>query len=239
MTTRSLCAVAAFVLATVGVTASPARAEVAIDIFGGVSWTKSTDIAVSGIDNTGVRVSSVLSDVKLDPGFTVGGRLGYWFESLPFLGLGIEGFYFSLPVPAQTVASSSTFSGSIFGRPISATTAGTARIPSVDLPSAAFSPELMLRLPLFTSSDAPKGRLQPYIGGGPAWAITIDTDKPDLVLGGLVRGGVSFLVFQHLALFAEYRYSFFPNFELRDKRGLHFETDFDTHNAVGGISIRF
>jgi len=26
---------------------------------------------------------------------------------------------------------------------------------------------------------------------------------------------------------------------LRDKSGLHFTTDLDTHNVVGGISIRF
>jgi opacity protein-like surface antigen len=97
----------------------------------------------------------------------------------------------------------------------------------------------MLRWPLLTSSDLPKGRFQPYVGLGPAWAVTIDTDKAALILGGLVRGGISFQIFQHLSLFAEYRYSFFPDFELRDKNGLHFRTDLDTHNLVGGISIRF
>ena len=232
-------AFAVVLLATLGLGAAPARAELAIDIFGGVSWTKSTDVAVDGIDNTNVSVKGVFKDVELDPGFTVGGRIGYWFESLPFLGLGLDGFYFSLPVPAQTVDSTVNVSGKIFNKPISTTSSGRVHLSSFELPSAGFSPQLMLRWPLFTSNDLPKGRLQPYVGVGPAWAVTIDTDKAALILGGLVRGGVSFQLFSHLSLFAEYRYSFFPDFELRDKSGLHFTTDLDTHNVVGGISIRF
>jgi opacity protein-like surface antigen len=239
MTTRALCAIATFALAMLGFGAAPARAELAIDIFGGLSWTKSTDVAVSGIDGTNVSVSGVVSDVEVDPGFTVGLRIGYWFESLPFLGLGVDAFYFSLPVPAQTVPTTATFTGSIHGKPITSTGSGQIRLPSIDLPSAGFSPQLMLRWPLFTSNDMPKGRLQPYVGVGPAWAVTIDTDKAALVLGGLVRGGLSFQLFRHLSLFAEYRYSWFPNFELTESRGLHFQTDLETHNAVGGISIRF
>ena len=239
MTTRALCAIATFVLATLGIAAAPARAELAIDIFGGVSWTKPADVAVDGIDDTNATVRGVFSNVELDPGFTVGLRIGYWFESLPFLGLGLDGFYFSLPVPAQTVATTVSVSGSIFDKPISSTGSGQVRLPSFELPSAGFSPQLMLRWPLFTSNELPKGRLQPYVGVGPAWAVTIDTDKAALILGGLVRGGVSFQLFRHLALFAEYRYSFFPNFELKDKSGLHFKTDLDTNNFVGGLSIRF
>ena len=239
MTTRALCAIATLALATLGIGPVPVRAELAIDIFGGVSWTKSTDVAVDGIDNTNVSVKGVFSGVELDPGFTVGLRLGYWFEFAPFLGLGLDGFYFSLPVPAQTIPTTVNVTGKIFDKPISSTSSGQVRFPSFELPSAGFSPQLMLRWPLLTSDDLPKGRLQPYVGVGPAWAVTIDTDKAALILGGLVRAGVSFELFRHLALFAEYRYSFFPNFELRDKSGLHFKTDLDTHNVVGGISVRF
>jgi hypothetical protein len=124
MTTRALCAIATLALATLGIGAAPARAEL-----GGVSWTKSTDVAVDGIDDTNVSVRGVLSNIELDPGFTVGLRLGYWFEFASFLGLGLDGFYFSLPVPAQTVASTVNVSGSIFGGPISSTSSGQVRLP--------------------------------------------------------------------------------------------------------------
>jgi hypothetical protein len=239
MTVKALCAIATFVLATLGIVATPARAELDLDIFGGVSLTEKTDVAVDGIDNTNVSLKGVLSDVKADPGFTVGGRIGYWFESLPFVGLGIDAFFFSLPVPAQTVDTTVIITGTIRGRPISTTPSGQVRLPSIDLPAAGFSPQLMLRWPLLTSHEMPKGRLQPYVGIGPAWAVSIDRDELALVLGGLVRGGLAFNLFRHLALFAEYRYSFFPNFELTDSHGLHFQTDVRTHNVVGGLSIRF
>jgi hypothetical protein len=238
MTIKALCAIAAFVLATLSIGA-PARAEIALDLFGGVSLTESTNVAVDGIDNTNASLRGVLSDVKMDPGFTVGLRVGYWFESLPFLGLGVDAFFFTLPIPAQTVDSTVNISGSIRGRPISNTGSGQVRLPSIELPFAGFSPQLMLRWPLFTSNEMPAGRLQPYAGIGPAWAVSIDRDEVVLVPGGLVRGGLAFQVFRHLALFAEYRYSFFPNFELTDSHGLHFQTDVRTHHVVGGLSIRF
>jgi opacity protein-like surface antigen len=109
----------------------------------------------------------------------------------------------------------------------------------VYLPAGAFSPQLMLRWPLLVSEDAPKGRLQPYLGGGPAWAFTWDSDEPGLVLGGLVRGGIAVQVFRYLALFTEYRYSLFPGFEVKHDRGLDFKADLNTHHVVGGLSFRF
>ena len=223
MKTRAAGAIAMFVIATLGVGTTPAYAEWAIDLFGGASWTKSADMDVSGHDSAGLSVRTTLSDVKLDTGFTVGARVGYWFEFAPFLGLGLDAFYFSLPVPAQTVAATGTFSGSLLGKPITFTPSGDARIPGMDLPSVGFSPHIMLRWPLLTSENAPKGRLQPYIGSGPAWAFTVESDELALILGGLVRAGGAVQVFSHLALFAEYRYSFFPGFELQD-RGLTFST---------------
>jgi len=44
MTTRALCAIATFMLASLAIGAAPARAELAIDIFGGVSWSKSSGL---------------------------------------------------------------------------------------------------------------------------------------------------------------------------------------------------
>ncbi|MGH7306586.1 MAG: outer membrane protein, partial [Candidatus Rokuibacteriota bacterium] len=164
--------------------------------------------------------------------------VGYWLESLPFLGLGVDAFFFSLPVPAQTVAASGNFSGSVNGKPITFTPSGDANLPELTLPGVAFSPQLMLRLPLFVSEDAPKGRVQPYLGGGPAWAFTIESDELALILGGLVRAGVAIQVFRFLALFAEYRYSLFPEFEVKDE-GLTFKADLNSHHVVAGLSFRF
>src|SRR5262249_57157785 len=104
------------------------------------------------------------------------------------------------PVPAEPVDEPVTVSGKIFNHPITTTNSGQVHLPSFQLPSAGFSPQLMLRWPLLTSTDLPKGRIQPYVGVGPAWAVTIDTDKAALILGGLVRSGLSLQLFSHLSL---------------------------------------
>jgi opacity protein-like surface antigen len=217
---------------------APAAAEWAIDLFGGASWTQSTDLKVNGIDDARVNVSATLSDIDLDTGFTLGFRVGYWFESTPFLGLALDTFFFSIPVPAQTVNTTATFTGSILDKPFTFTPSGQARVPSIDLPGLAFSPQLALRWPLVVSAEFPKGRLQPYVGGGPAWAFSVDTDELSVVTGGLVRTGVSFQLLKFLGVFAEYRYSFFPDFQLSNN-DLTFKADLNTHNFVGGLSFRF
>jgi opacity protein-like surface antigen len=107
-------------------------------------------------------------------------------------------------------------------------------------PSRGLQLDLLLKLP--RQADHVHGCSEraaaDYLGAGPAWAFTEKSDDLALVLGGLVRAGVAVQVFRHLALFAEYRYSFFPGFELQD-RGLTFKTDLDTHHVVGGLSFRF
>jgi hypothetical protein len=77
---------------------------------------------------------------------------------------------------------------------------------------------------LRTSKGLPHGLLQPYVTAGPAWAFTLKGDEVDLL--------------KFLALFAEYRYSFFPDYQVKN-RGVTYEADVDTHNIVFGVSLRF
>ena len=58
------------------------------------------------------------------------------------------------------------------------------------------------------------------------------------MIGGKVGGGLSVSLIRSLALFAEYRYSFFPNFTF-SHRDLTYEADINTDNAVVGVSLRF
>src|SRR5262249_9061739 len=80
---------------------------------------------------------------------------------------------------------------------------------------------IMGRYPLLQSPVFPRGRLQPYIGIGPALFITsIEDTRPDsdvnslgsktLTFGGFqVLGGVKFFLLKKLALFAEYKFTHF------------------------------
>jgi opacity protein-like surface antigen len=216
----------------------PAAAEWTIDLYGGLSWTESANLDVSGRDDTGATVNATIFDLTTDTGLTVGLRTGYWLDSLPFIGFGVDLFYFSLPVPAQTASATGTLNGEILDKPISIDATGQARVPSVTLPGLGFAPEIWLRWPLFKSEDLPKGRLQPYITGGPAWALTLEGDDVEVVMGGKIGAGLSLSLFRPLALFAEYRYTFFPSFTFTH-RNLTYKADLNTHNAVVGISLRF
>jgi len=188
------------IVASAGVP-DPAEAELAIDLYGGPSWTQSADLRASGRDDTGNFVDATLQDIRTNTGMTFGLRLGYWLDSLPFVGLGLDVFYFSIPVPGQTVPATGTLQSEIAGEPITIN-AGQARIPSTTLPVLGFSPELRLRVPLITSKNPPNGLLQPYVTAGPAWALTLKGDEVDLIIGGKIGAGLAVSPLKFLALFA-------------------------------------
>ena len=121
---------------------------------------------------------------QLVTGVTAGLRAGYWIDPLPFVGLGLDFFYFSVPIPAQTASATGTLTSEIRGKPITINGAGQADIPSVTLPALGFSPDLRLRWPLITSKEYPQGILQPYLTAGPAWVLTLTSDNVDVKLGG-------------------------------------------------------
>lgn len=230
--------VALLVLATGLVIGAPAEAEFAIDFYGGPSWTESADLRATGTDNSGNTVDATIFNIRTDTGATFGFRAGYWIDPLPFLGIGMDLFYFAVRVPSQRRDATGTLDAEILDKTISIDASGQARVPSVTLPGLAFSPELRLRLPLLTSKALPMGLVQPYVAAGPAWAFTLEDDDADLVIGGKVGAGVAVSPLRFLALFAEYRYTFFPNFSA-SHRDVRYEADINTHNVVFGVSLRF
>lgn len=227
-----------FLLVVLAWAGGPAEAEWALDAYGGAAWTQSTDLRVTGHDNTGDVVDVMIFDIKTDTGVTAGLRAGYWIDPLPFVGLGLDFFYFSVPIPAQTVSGTGMLTTEIRDKPLTIDAAGQAHVPSVTLPALGFSPDLRLRWPLLTSKAYPRGILQPYLTGGPAWAFTLTSDRVDVKLGGKVGAGLSVVIARWVALFAEYRYTFFPGFTLSHEH-VSYEADINNHAAIVGISLRF
>jgi opacity protein-like surface antigen len=120
-----------------------------------------------------------------------------------------------------------------------------------DTTEIAVSGLLMLRAPLMTSADFPHGRLQPYIGAGPAGFITRETgtreiaaDVPSVTFAhvGLdVRGGITYMITKHIGLFTEYRYTQADTHAHQTVDGIDATAEFklNTHHALGGVSFRF
>jgi len=237
MKKRTVALLLTLVLA-VACSAVPAAAEWNIDLYGGAAWVESSNLGARGQDSNGASVNLTIFDLDTTTGFTVGLRTGYWLESLPFLGFDLDVFYLQVPIPAQTTTGTATLNAQFLNRPITVNASGVASIPSATLPAFAFAPEIRLRWPLMVDAEFPQGRWQPYFTGGPAWAFSLNDSSLAVEFGGKGGGGLAFSVTRWLALFREYRYTFFPGFKLTDNN-ITYKANLNTHTVVGGVSFRF
>jgi opacity protein-like surface antigen len=217
-------------------------AEWNADIYGGGAFTN--NFSVSQASSLGVTITG---DVKVDSSFTVGGRVGYWFERVPWLGMGLDVFYFEPNIPTQDITATATgFGGSITGP-------AEWRETSVSVVGIGFD-VLRARMSLLKSKEFPRGRLQPYMTAGPALFLTKlkDTDafappnqsQSDTSVGVKVGAGVAFQITKALALFAEYRFTHFTaDATFQDSTPPPSQetvkATFDTNHVIAGISFRF
>jgi opacity protein-like surface antigen len=205
-----------------------AQAELFVDIYGGWSKARATDVSATQKTCFVVGCTGTIQTTQqqhFSSGTAAGLRGGYWFEASPWLGLGADGSYY------QT---SST---------------------QVSLDSFAAAVTPLIRLPLWTTPEQPHGHLQPYAGGGPALvfhSVSADFHQESSVsvsgwsaaVGWTVRGGLAVPISDHLALFGEWRLS-------QDRVSLHQNGFFGlgnrsrldmiqtTQQTLFGLSCRF
>jgi opacity protein-like surface antigen len=234
MVTRSALGWMAVAVALVGVLVGsrPAAAEWFADLYAGTSFTQRSDLK---LNDHGIGPGT-FADVSFDRSLAWGGRAGRFFDTLPFLGVGLDFFRYYPYIGPQSVE--------LRGR------GGTG---SFDVEATAVSVDLMLRLPLLRSEAAPQGLVQPYLVAGPPLFMTTVTPRhtrnlrnhdgdTDFSFGYKLAGGVAVQIFRNLALFGEYRFTHVsPEVELRDasNRRTTLGVDLDTHSALFGISARW
>ena len=241
---RGVAALIAVIIASViGASYRPAAAEWFADLFAGVSMTQSADLRL----NDKALGPGTFDNVEFDNALAWGGRFGRFFDAVPFLGVGVDYFQFTPYIGPQ----SARFHGCIF--PDGCGNSGKGGPGSFDITVNAVSVDLMLRLPLLKSAEAPWGRVQPYLTVGPPLFITTITPRntqsfknqdgdTDLSFGLKAGGGVAVQIFKNLMLFAEYRFTHVsPDVELRDANlsRVRLGTDLDTHSALVGLSVRW
>jgi opacity protein-like surface antigen len=230
--------------ATLGLTPSPAAAEWFADLYGGIGFTENSDHdngqRANGLDIT-------VSDIRYDDSAIVGARAGHWFESLTFLGVGLDVAHFFGPDLSPHTRRFTSCG------PTGCQT-GAQPIRKADINITSFGFDLWLRLPLLKSPAFPKGRLQPYIAVGPALFLThfdvganftpAGQSDTDLAVGAKVGGGLAWQLHKNVALFTEYRFTHFRgNFAFQNSTAPAGRTtvssDFTTHSILGGVSFRF
>jgi opacity protein-like surface antigen len=207
LATSTMAALAALVLVGGG-----AHAEAFFDLRTGASFTDEGDVEISTF------VGSVDFSSEFEDSVTVGGRAGYWFESLPWLGLAVDASYFA---PDTEDA-------------------------GFELDVIPVSPLLMLRAPLASDEEYPHGRFQPFVGIGPGIFITLVdadggySDEPADV-GLDLHAGLRFLLSRSVGLFVQYRFTSYQVEASDDILGVSVDTDIDldTHHVAGGVGFSF
>lgn len=207
-----------------------ARAEWFLDVYGGESSTQDANITAE-VTSYGLfmptTTKSHTQKVDFDTSFTMGGRLGYWFEKLPWLGVSLDLSYFK------------------------------AEGEKAEFDVVPLSLLLMLRWPLFKSENFPKGRLQPYAGVGPGFFFTDSrvNFRPTLQdsvsassgeIGLDMRAGLAWQFHKRWAVFGEYRYTDIKvDFKQEDSFAIFsgseesIKTYLKTNHYLVGISYRF
>lgn len=201
------------VLCALLLVAAPASAEWFADLWAGASRTQSEDLNVRILDVT------LTDEVDYSNTFTVGLRVGYWFDSASWLGLAVDVSYFR-PDPDVTVF------------PVSALV--MLRIPilrSEEFPNGQLQPYIAGGPGFFASKFA--GDLGSDLGGR-----TSDTSYD---VGLDLRGGLTYMFTRDFGIFAEYRMTrVSPEWNLRVlDMDATVKTDLNTHQVIGGISFRF
>ena len=219
-----------------------ASAEFYTDVYGGAVFTNKTDLTITS-DN-GPTVSN--QSLNVNNTWTVGGRAGYWFDEIDWLGLGLDVFYFNVKAPSQLVSSTVTGLGP--------TTTTLAQV-DYSLPVLGIGFDVLrLRIPLLRSEEFTHGKLQPFLSAGPAlfvtWAGTATNVQPqnqsatNVAVGAKVEGGLTYLLTKTVGVFTEYRFtSFTSNLSYQDTTSTPanstFKSTWDSHQIIGGISFRF
>jgi opacity protein-like surface antigen len=235
-------ALALAVLAVVALGAGPVSAEWFADLYAGLSFTRDHNLR---LDDHGIG-RGIYEDVSFDKSLSWGGRAGRYFDSLPFLGIGLDFFRYYPNIGPQSVELRGCFFPGGCG-------SGRGGPGSFEVQTSAVSVDLMLRLPLLKSDDAPQGRLQPYVLVGPPLFITTITPRhtrtlrnndsdTDYSFGFKAGAGVAVQVVRNLSLFGEYRFTHVsPDVDLRTANlgSATLRTDLDTHSALFGISARW
>ncbi len=235
------------VLAALAVGAAPASAEWFGDLYLGGAFTQDHDLTAKGSVN-GTSFAATAQDLRFDSSVMGGGRFGYWLTALPF-GFALDVSYFEPTVSAQSVNTNVSLGGT-------SANVGPLSFGKVNLSVVDLSFDLMLRWPgLLASPQFPNGRLQPYVGAGPALFFVTAKDSTDFgppdhqsssdtVLGVKAGFGTTWLFTPNLGLFAEYRYTHFsPTFDFNTNlpgfSRTKVETDVNTHHVLFGVTFRF
>ncbi|HZS11780.1 MAG TPA: outer membrane beta-barrel protein [Nitrospirales bacterium] len=222
----------AFILALIGIGYPMAgQAEMYIAGQGGIVLNPK----FTNVEGTGPSTGIPGSDLKLQNAIMYGGKVGYFFESIPWLGIELDTYYSTPHLEQQNVSRFYGVPGVVGVTQTTATTGAHQKI-------LTGTGNLLIRYP---------GRVfQPYFGGGAglsySWlsGLAVPTATPgvfqykndhDMAIQFNAIAGMRFFLTRHIAAFTEYKYTRaqfqFDNVQIK--------ADYAAHIFAAGISLHF
>ena len=225
-----------------------AAAEPFLDLYTGTVDTSRADVRIkqpeAGSDFTIKGLS--FTDRSFEEPPNIGARAGYFFEGLPWLGVGLEYFHFKM---IGEVGASRPITGTRRGAAIDATLPVNAIVQQFTISNGVsyLSLDVLARYGFLADPEGyPRGRLQLYAGGGVGPVITYALTTIDGVgsrsgyeLGGVgVQGfaGIRFMLLRHVGVFVEGKVTH-ASLTVGVARGGEAKVDETSRHVVAGITF--
>jgi opacity protein-like surface antigen len=181
--------------------------------------------------------SATLFGNKFSNSLTGGVKMGYFTHTIPYLGLEVESMVNNSYVNRRTLSTS---------RPIQGFT--QAAVPNDFWVNWTTALHIVGRYGFLPDKEVPFGRLQPYVGIGPAFIVLYEEVDSAKNFGIDVMAGVRYMFTKHIGAFVEYKYNHQWAVEIEDHPfylpngwvGRDMATlNFDCHKVVAGVAYHW
>ena len=181
--------------------------------------------------------SATLFGNQFNNSLTGGLKLGYFFHSVPYLGWEVESSFNNSYVNRRTLS---------VNRPIQGMS--QAAVPNDFWINWTTALHLVGRYGFLPDKEVPFGRLQPYVGIGPAFIILYEEVDSAKNFGIDVMAGVRYMFTKNIGAFVEYKFNYQWDVEIESHpfylpdgtvgRGTT-NLDFDCHKVVMGVAYHW
>ena len=180
---------------------------------------------------------ATLFNNKFNNSFVGGVKLGYFTHTIPYLGWEVESMANNSYVNRRTLSTNRPIQG--FNQ---------AAVPNDFWVNWTTGLHLVGRYGFFPDKEVPFGRLQPYVGIGPAFTVLYEEVDSAKNFGLDVMAGMRYMFTKHISAFVEYKFNrqwaveidahpfYLPNGT--EGRGVA-TLDFDSHKVVAGVAYHW
>ena len=210
--------------------------------FLGVAFTPNQDLRYQDgiVLNQGVNGKEgpvTLRNNQFANSLTWGVKLGYFFHSIPYLGLEVESSYNNSYVHRRTLS---------LNRPIQGMSQAT--VPNDFWINWTTALHIVGRYGFLPDKEVPFGRLQPYVGIGPSVIVLYEEVDSGKNFSFDVMAGLRYMITKNISSFVEYKYNhqreadidahpfYLPNGT--EGRGMTY-LGFDVHKIVTGLAYHW